>query len=33
MGNVLLQERTDEGILILTLNRPDAMNCFNFELL
>jgi enoyl-CoA hydratase/carnithine racemase len=33
MGNVLLQERTDDGILILTLNRPDAMNCFNFELL
>jgi len=33
MGNVLLQERTDDGILILTLNRPEAMNCFNFELL
>ncbi len=33
MGNVLLQERTEDGILILTLNRPEAMNCFNMELL
>ncbi len=33
MSDVLLQERTEDGILILTLNRPDAMNCFNFELL
>jgi enoyl-CoA hydratase/carnithine racemase len=33
MSDILLQERTDEGILILTLNRPDAMNCFNFDLL
>jgi enoyl-CoA hydratase/carnithine racemase len=33
MGDVLLQERTDDGILVLILNRPDAMNCFNFELL
>ena len=33
MADILLQERTDEGILILTLNRPDAMNCFNFDLL
>ncbi|HQQ28648.1 MAG TPA: enoyl-CoA hydratase-related protein, partial [Syntrophales bacterium] len=33
MADVLLQERTDDGILILTLNRPDAMNCFNFDLL
>jgi len=28
-----LQERTEEGVLILTLNRPEAMNCFNTELL
>jgi enoyl-CoA hydratase/carnithine racemase len=33
MANILLQERTEEGILILTLNRPEAMNCFNFDLL
>ena len=33
MAEVLLQERTEEGILILTLNRPEAMNCFNFDLL
>ncbi|HOK07290.1 MAG TPA: enoyl-CoA hydratase-related protein [Syntrophales bacterium] len=33
MSDILLQERTEEGILILTLNRPDAMNCFNFDLL
>ncbi len=33
MDDILLQERTGEGILILTLNRPEAMNCFNFDLL
>ncbi len=33
MVDILLQERTEEGILILTLNRPEAMNCFNFDLL
>jgi len=33
MAEILLQERTEEGILILTLNRPEAMNCFNFDLL
>lgn len=33
MFNILLQERLDDGILILTLNRPEAMNCFNSELL
>ena len=33
MSDILLQERTDDGILILTLNRPEAMNCFNFDLL
>ena len=33
MADILLQERTDKGILILTLNRPEAMNCFNFDLL
>src|SRR5512136_1846493 len=33
MADILLKERTDEGILILTLNRPEAMNCFNFDLL
>jgi len=33
MADILLQERTGEGILILILNRPEAMNCFNFDLL
>ena len=33
MSDILLQQKTDDGILILTLNRPDAMNCFNFDLL
>jgi enoyl-CoA hydratase/carnithine racemase len=33
MADILLQERTEEGIMILTLNRPEAMNCFNSELL
>jgi len=33
MSGILLQEMTEEGILILTLNRPEAMNCFNFDLL
>ncbi|MGZ3595768.1 MAG: enoyl-CoA hydratase-related protein [Syntrophales bacterium] len=33
MADILLKERTGEGILILTLNRPEAMNCFNFDLL
>lgn len=33
MADILLQERTEEGILILTINRPEAMNCFNFDLL
>lgn len=33
MSEILLQERTDDGILVLTLNRPEAMNCFNFDLL
>ena len=33
MADILLQERTGEGILILTINRPEAMNCFNFDLL
>lgn len=33
MADILLQERTEEGILILTLNRPEAMNCFNLDLL
>ncbi|MDZ4164349.1 MAG: enoyl-CoA hydratase-related protein [Smithellaceae bacterium] len=33
MTQVLLKESTSEGILILTLHRPEAMNCFNLELL
>jgi enoyl-CoA hydratase/carnithine racemase len=33
MSDILLQERTKGGILTLTLNRPEAMNCFNSDLL
>ncbi len=33
MAEVLLKDRRDAGILVLTLNRPEAMNCFNLELL
>jgi enoyl-CoA hydratase/carnithine racemase len=33
MTDILLSQRKDDGILILTLNRPDAMNCFNMDLL
>jgi enoyl-CoA hydratase/carnithine racemase len=33
MSDILLQEKTADGILILTLNRPEAMNCFNMDLL
>lgn len=33
MAEILLQERQEEGILILTLNRPETMNCFNSDLL
>ena len=33
MTDILIPERMEEGILILTLNRPEAMNCFNFDLL
>ncbi|MBM4312489.1 MAG: enoyl-CoA hydratase [Deltaproteobacteria bacterium] len=33
MAEILLQERVGEGILVLTLNRPETMNCFNSDLL
>jgi len=33
MADILLRERTEEGILVVTLNRPEALNCFNFDLL
>ncbi|MCD6224424.1 MAG: enoyl-CoA hydratase/isomerase family protein [Deltaproteobacteria bacterium] len=33
MSDMILQEKTDDGILILTLNRPKAMNCMNFDLI
>jgi enoyl-CoA hydratase/carnithine racemase len=32
MSDILLQEKTEDGILILTLNRPEATNCFNLDL-
>ena len=33
MSDIILQKKTDDGILILTLNRPEAMNCMNFDLI
>lgn len=33
MSDTILQEKTADGKLILTLNRPAAMNCMNFELI
>ncbi len=33
MADILLQEKPEDGILVLTLNRPEAMNCFNLDLL
>ena len=33
MADVILQQKTEEGILILTLNRPKEMNCMNFEMI
>ena len=33
MAEVILQEKTDDGILILTMNRPKAMNCMNFDMI
>jgi enoyl-CoA hydratase/carnithine racemase len=33
MNGILLKERTEDGIVVLKLNRPEAMNCFNFDLL
>ena len=33
MSDVILQEKTDDGILILTMNRPEAMNCMNFDMI
>ncbi len=31
--NALLKELTDDGVLTLTINRPEALNCFNMPLL
>jgi len=33
MTDVILQKRTEDGILLLTLNRPEAMNCMNFDMI
>lgn len=33
MSDVILHEKTNDGILILTMNRPDAMNCMNFDMI
>lgn len=32
MPNTILKNLRKDGILVLTLNRPEAMNCLNFEL-
>ncbi len=31
MSEVILKEKTEKGVLLLTLNRPASMNCLNFE--
>lgn len=33
MSDAILQQKTDDGILILTLNRPGEMNCMNFDMI
>ncbi len=33
MPETILQERTDDGKLILTMNRPGTMNCMNLEMI
>jgi enoyl-CoA hydratase/carnithine racemase len=33
MPNTILQERTNDGKLILTMNRPRAMNCMSLEMI
>ena len=33
MSDTILQEMKSNGMLILTMNRPDAMNCMNMEMI
>ncbi len=33
MSDTLIKDKRDDGILVLTLNRPQAMNCLNFEMI
>ena len=33
MADVILQQKDDNGTLILTLNRPKVMNCMNFSMI
>lgn len=33
MSDVILTEKTKEGIMIVTLNRPQEMNCMNFDMI
>lgn len=33
MSQTIFQQKTDDGKLILTMNRPEAMNCMNFKMI
>lgn len=33
MSSVVQQQKTDNGVLVLTLNRPNEMNCMNFDMI
>lgn len=33
MSDILLSEKRDDGVLVLTLNRPEVMNCLNFAMI
>jgi len=33
MSETILQEKNQDGVMILTMNRPEAMNCMNMELI
>lgn len=33
MSDILLRQQRDDGVLVLTLNRPEVMNCLNFSMI